>query len=267
MKNSVTIDVEDWYHCLDPNPDNWPRYEDRIVRSVQRVLEILHRASTKATFFVLGHIAVLHPELVRTIAEAGHEVASHGTWHRFVYDQDPREFEDDVSQSLAALRSITGSSILGYRAPYFSITDRSRWALALLRKLGVAYDSSIFPVYNHRYGIRNAARLPWRTDEGLIELPLSTYRACGVNIPCGGGVYFRFLPYWVTRHLLARLNAAGEPIIFYLHPWELDDGQPRISLPRALSLRHYFGLSRTAGKLSSLLRDFRFVPMREAVSL
>jgi polysaccharide deacetylase family protein (PEP-CTERM system associated) len=161
------------------------------------------------------------------------------------------------------LSSIIGEPILSYRAPYFSITQKSLWALAVLRDLGFKYDSSIFPVHNHRYGIPGAPPLPFKTDEGILEFPISTYPFAHQRIPFAGGIYFRFFPYQFVRSLCRRLNSRVEPIIFYLHPWEIDDGQPRIPLPTALRLRHYWNLDQTAGKLNRLLQDFRFAPMRE----
>lgn len=261
--NTMTVDVEDWYHPLDQEPGNWPRYEDRIVPATRRVLSLLDAARTTATFFVLGHVAERHPELVWEIHRAGHEVASHGHEHRFVYRQSEQEFEADVARSAGFLRGLVGQPVNAYRAPYFSITARSRWALGVLHRLGFAYDSSIYPVFNHRYGIPSAPRQPHRLEEGLTELPIATFPIGPLNLPCGGGVYFRFLPYAITRRLFARLNARGEKVVFYLHPWELDAGQPRIPLPPALGMRHYWGLAGTERKLALLLRDLRFGSVRD----
>ncbi|HYJ78475.1 MAG TPA: polysaccharide deacetylase family protein, partial [Longimicrobiaceae bacterium] len=167
MRNILTIDVEDWYHPLDEDPANWARYEDRIVLATRRVLQVLADNDTHATFFVLGHVADRHHELVREIHRAGHEVGCHGYEHRFVYRQTPAEFESDVGRAARLLSSITGEPVVSYRAPYFSITKKSLWALPILRDLGFKYDSSVFPVHNHRYGIPDAPRLPFTTDEGI----------------------------------------------------------------------------------------------------
>jgi polysaccharide deacetylase family protein (PEP-CTERM system associated) len=261
--NVMTIDLEDWYHCLDEDPANWHLYEDRVVIEVQRILEILKSNQTRVTFFVLGYVAERHPELIREIHRAGHEIGCHGYEHRFIYRQSPLEFESDVRRAANLLFAITGEPILSYRAPYFSITQKSLWALTVLRDLGFKYDSSIFPVRNHRYGIPGAPRLPFKTEEGILEFPISTFPFVNLNIPFAGGIYFRFFSYRFVRSLCRRLNARGESIIFYLHPWELDDEQPRIPLPAALRLRHYWKLDQTAGKLDRLLQDFRFAPMRE----
>lgn len=269
--NIITFDVEDWYHCLDENPDNWENYEDRIVSSVHQLLQILQDTNTKATFFVLGHVAEFHPDLILEIYRDGHEIATHGYYHRFIYRQSPEEFETDVSRSITLLRSIIGQPILGYRAPYFSITKDSLWALPILGKLGLKYDSSIFPVHNHRYGIPNASRLPHKTANGLLELPLSTYPIGKINVPYAGGVYFRFFPYGIFHKMLYQLNKRHEPGIFYLHPWELDDRQPRSlngkAIPFALKFRHYWRLDKTAEKLRRLLQDFQFGSVKDVIGL
>jgi polysaccharide deacetylase family protein (PEP-CTERM system associated) len=267
LQNILTFDVEDWYHCLDPDPDNWDRYEDRIVESTHAVLDVLQQTKTRATFFVLGHVAERHPELVRELVDAGQEIATHGTNHRFVYQQEPEQFARDVETSVSLLHQITGQTILGYRAPYFSVTSQSLWALSVLQQAGLRYDSSIFPVINHRYGIPDAPRKIHRTDSGLWELPPSTYRCMNVNIPCCGGVYFRFLPYIAIRAMFRSLNRRGMPVVFYLHPWELDADQPRVAVSRFLRFRHYWRLKHTARKLKRLITDFPFGSAREALGI
>ncbi len=259
----LTVDVEDWYHPLDPDPAAWPGREDRVRRSTGRLLELFAQAGATATFFVLGDVARRHPGLVREIAGAGHEVASHGMLHRFVYRQSPAEFEADVRGSRDLLQDLAGAPVVGYRAPYFSITRRTPWALGVLRGLGFRYDASIHPVHNHRYGIPDAPRLPHRTAEGLLEIPPSTFPLAGVNVPCGGGAYFRLVPYAATEAMLRRLERAGEPIVFYLHPWEVDPGQPRVAAPAGLRLRHYWALDRTEARLRRLLATFRFRSVRD----
>ena len=265
-KNMMTIDVEDWYHCLDQDPRRWSRYEARIGAPVRQLLEIFARTQTRATFFVLGQVAEGFGELVREIHAAGHEVATHGYEHRFIYRQRPDEFAADVRRSIDLLAAITGVPVRSYRAPYFSITQKSLWALPVLQELGIQCDSSIHPVLNHRYGIARAPRLPHRTAAVVLEVPVTTYPIAGpINLPCGGGVYFRVQPYWLVRRLFARLQRRGEPLVFYLHPWELDYGQPRIQLPWSLRVRHYWGLEKTAGKLERLCRDFPFTSIQEAL--
>lgn len=259
----MTVDVEDWYHPLEPDPARWGGCEDRVEGSTRRLLEVFADAGTLATFFVLGDVARRHPALVREIAAAGHEVASHGMLHRFVYRQTPAEFADDVRRSRDLLADLSGAPVVGYRAPYFSITRRSPWALGVLRELGFTYDASVHPVLNHRYGIPGAPRLPHRTAEGLLEIPPSTFRLPPrVNVPCGGGAYFRLLPYAVTERMLARLERAGERIVFYLHPWEVDPGHPRVPLPAGLRVRHYHALDRAEDRLRRLVRRFSFGSVR-----
>lgn len=265
--NVMSIDLEDWYHSLQPDPAHWCDYEDRIVAVTHRLLEIFDETASRVTFFVLGHVAERHPELIREIQDDGHEIASHGYAHGFVYRQSPEEFEADLQKSLTILKSIVLKPILGYRAPYFSITKDSLWALPVLSRLGFAYDSSIFPVINHRYGIPDAPRLPHRTSSGIVEVPLSSYPLRRFNVPCAGGAYFRILPYQISRRMLRGIAYRGEPIIFYLHPWEIDPQQPRIRLPIGLRLRHYWDLDGTTDKLRRLLRDFTFVSMKEFLGL
>jgi len=265
--HALTIDVEDWYHCLDSNPHNWHRFEDRVVHAVHLVLDVLRQADTRATFFVLGCVAQRHPALIAQLHDLGHEIACHGYDHQFIYRQSPQEFERDVARSVALLSSIIRQPVLGYRAPYFSITRESLWALPVLKKLGIRYDSSIFPVVNHRYGIPTAPRLLHEVYPGLTEVPVSTYPFVNMNIPCAGGVYFRFLPYRVIRGLFRALSRRGESIVFYLHPWELDAGQPRADVQFFLKTRHYWGLASTADKLSRLLHDFRFGTIKSMLEL
>ncbi|MBN2305514.1 MAG: DUF3473 domain-containing protein [Anaerolineae bacterium] len=263
MPHVLTIDLEAWYHGLGLTPAQQTRYDDRIAPTVCRLLDILKRTGTRATFFVLGVVAEHSPDLVRTIARDGHEIASHGYAHEFVYRQSPAAFERDVARSLAVLEPLAGQPIRGYRAPYFSITRESLWALPVLRDLGITYDSSIFPILNHRYGIPGAPRQPYTTAGGLLELPIATERIIGINIPCGGGAYFRILPYGLTRWLLRRIEARGERIVFYLHPWELDPHHPRIrsQIRGTVKVTHYWGLDRAEARFTRLLADFRFGPV------
>jgi polysaccharide deacetylase family protein (PEP-CTERM system associated) len=267
MKNIITFDVEDWYHCLEQDPGNWHGYADRIVPAVHNVLDILQRHKVRGTFFVLGYVAEHHSGLIREIHAAGHEIASHGFDHQFVYLQTVEQFRADVSRSISLIESVIHQPVVGYRAPYFSVTRSSSWALTVLRELGIIYDSSIFPVLNHRYGIPSAPRRPHTTKEGMIEVPVSTYPISKINIPCGGGVYFRFLSYPFLKKLYRRLNKNAEVIVFYLHPWELDTEEPRIKLPPFLSLRHYWGHKKAVDKLERLLTDFQFGSIKEVLKL
>jgi polysaccharide deacetylase family protein (PEP-CTERM system associated) len=226
----------------------------------------------RATFFVLGWVAERHPFLIRDISAAGHEIATHGYWHKLIYCQTPSDFADDVQRSIIAIRSALGGNgpatwdlRLGYRAPAFSITQRSLWALDILGRYGIRYDSSIFPLAVHdRYGLGDAYRFAHRVGNGIWEFPLSTVRLCGHNWPVAGGGYLRLFPFWYTRWCIHHINGEGQPAVIYVHPWELDWEQPRVTNAPLLSrFRHYVNLRETEQRLVSLLREFRFGPIRE----
>jgi polysaccharide deacetylase family protein (PEP-CTERM system associated) len=260
ITNILTIDVEDWYHGLVPIRE-WRSCEDRIVDSTRRILDIVDEAGARATFFVLGDVADTHPELVQEIAQRGHEVATHGYHHQLVYRQSRDEFERDVARSLASLRAAVSQPVVAYRAPFFSIVRESRWALDVLAALGLRFDSSVFPVHNYRYGIPDARREPYREPNGIVEVPPSTLRLGGMNVPVGGGVYFRMLPFSFLRRAYRAVNREGLPVVFYLHPWEIDPGHPRIRLSPGLRWRHYYGLDQTASRLRAVLGMLKFGPV------
>ena len=263
--NAMTIDVEDYFQvsafeAAVPR-STWDSRESRVCRNTERLLELFEASNVKATFFVLGWVAERFPGLVRRIVREGHELASHGYEHRLVYSQTPREFRDDLRRARVALEQAGGCPVIGYRAPSYSIVSRSLWALDVLVEEGYVYDSSIYPIRHDRYGIPDWQRDIHRIDRAcgsIWELPGSTIRVGAANLPIGGGGYFRLLPYGWTRHGIARLNAAGEPAIFYLHPWEIDPEQPRIHAGRVSSFRHYWNLSETEPRLKRLLGQFRF---------
>ncbi|MBI4242093.1 MAG: DUF3473 domain-containing protein [Candidatus Rokubacteria bacterium] len=265
-RNIFTVDVEDWYQGLQViPPDRWDAFEDRIWIGMEPLLALLDRHRVRGTFFVLGHLAERHPDVVRAIHDAGHEVASHGFAHEVVYTLTPEAFRADIRRSLGLLTEITGEPVRGYRAPFFSITDASRWALDILAEEGVAYDSSLFPVINDRYGVPNGDPLPhWiRTPKGpLFEIPPSTVRF-GVNLAFSGGAYLRLLHRQIIARGVARLNRAGVPCIVYIHPWELDPHHPRIPLPRRIAVSHYWNLRSTLRKLEDLVSRFPFGPIRD----
>jgi polysaccharide deacetylase family protein (PEP-CTERM system associated) len=268
--NAFTIDFEDWYHGIEIPESGWARLEDRIARSGERLLTMLQRAGVRGTFFVLGALAERHPELVRAVADAGHEIGTHGWSHTMVYQLEPERFDAELRRSIALLAAITGAPIRGHRAPYFSITRRSLWAFERLAAAGIRYDSSVFPVVNYRYGIPDAPRWPYRvaTAAGtVLEFPITTLRWFGRNVPMAGGAYFRIYPYLVTRVAFASVNAGGRPAVFYLHPWELDPDHPRIPLPRRVAVTHYANLRSTEPKLRRLLEEVRFAPMSEVLDV
>jgi polysaccharide deacetylase family protein (PEP-CTERM system associated) len=268
--NALTIDFEDWYQGLEIPHTEWGGFEDRIPAVGRRLLEILDDAGTKATFFVLGYLAEQHPELVREIQAAGHEIGTHGFSHTLIYKQTPEVFRQEITRAVRHLEDLTGAAVLGHRAPYFSITKDSLWALDTIAELGVRYDSSIFPVVNYRYGIADAPRWPYRIAAGertLEEFPITTWDVLGKNLPVAGGAYFRIYPYQLTKRAFRSINGAGKPVVFYLHPWELDPGHPRIPLPRRIALTHYFNLGATERRLRRLLRDFHFAPMGQVLNV
>src|SRR5215470_5572766 len=276
MRNAFSVDVEDWYQVSDFEEvvdfSAWDHYESRVARNTDRVLEILDGHRITATFFVLTWNAERHPEVVRRIALAGHEIASHGYRHRLVYEQSRAEFRDDIMRSKKILEDITGQPVWGYRAPSFSLTSSSLWALDILLECGMRYDSSIFPVSDRLYGIPNARRFPFviRADgeRELIEFPMSTARAAGRNWPLGGGAYLRLFPYAYMGWGIRRVNREGQSALVYMHPWELDPGQPRIKArgKRGVS-PHSINLHRTEARVSRLLREFSFAPVRDVLGL
>lgn len=267
--NVLSIDCEDWFHGLEIGVEHWHKFENRIERDNSKLLDLLEETGTKATFFILGYVAERFPQLVKEIARRGHEIGSHGYSHQFVYRQSPNEFRQEMIKSLEILEKLSGEKILSYRAPFFSITQSSLWALEILGNLGILFDSSIFPVINYRYGIPQAPRFPHWIDtknaSKILEFPISTIRILGKNIPIAGGAYFRIFPYQFIKAGIKSLNKKNQPVIFYLHPWEIDPEHPKIKLPRRISLTHYYNLSQTEAKFKNLLRDFKFIPLKRVL--
>ena len=272
MKNVMSIDLEDWFCVynlsrLIPYAD-WDKCESRVEGNTLRLLELFRKHQVEATFFVLGWVADRFPDLVREIEHEGHEIASHGYSHRLLTYMTPQEFRADLLQSLEALAKSAKQDVLGFRAPSFSLTSRTLWAIEILRESGIRYDSSVFPVGFHPdYGIVDANPRPHLLAEGLTELPMGVAEVLGRKIPCSGGGYFRLFPYALTRRLMQRCNAQGRPVIFYLHPWELDPDQPRVDgLSWSMRFRHYNNLDRTEGRLERLLGDFSFTSARRLIA-
>lgn len=263
--NALTVDVEDYYHVsafdgLIRRAD-WDALESRVVASTLRLLDALARASVRATFFVLGWVAERYPRLVRTIESAGHEIGCHSYWHNLIYRQGPAEFRRDLRRARDVLQQTLGQAVVAYRAPCFSITRRSLWALDVLIEEGFVLDSSIFPTFHDRYGMVRASRQPhWieRPAGRIGEFPLAVYPLGGYPLPIGGGGYFRLYPYMFTRFGLRAINARGRPFAVYLHPWELDPEQPRLAPGCLNAFRHYVNLHRTEARLERLLADFSF---------
>ena len=271
LKHALTVDVEDWYHVenlrLVVPPEKWPEMPARLERNVERLLGLFEECGAKSTFFVLGVAAERHPEVVRLIADAGHEVASHGWSHDLIYRQSPETFRKETRRSKALLEDLAGRRVEGYRASTFSVTERSLWALEILAEEGLVYDSSIAPVRHDRYGIPSAPEDPYLCDlengRTLIEFPVPCFRFWGWKFPLGGG-FFRLFPLRTTLAAFRRHEAQGRCAGLYLHPWEIDPDQPRVKGLKPLpKLRHYVGLRRTASKLRNLLQAFSFTTMRE----
>lgn len=271
ITNALTIDFEDWYQGLEIPYSEWDAFEDRIAAVGRKLLRILDEEKTRATFFMLGYVAEKHPELVREIEAAGHEIGTHGFSHTLIYTQTPEVFRAEMQRAVGFLEDLTGEKVVGHRAPFFSITKDSLWALDVLGELGIRYDSSIFPVVNYRYGIADAPRFPYEIERGghkFTEFPVSTLKFGKVTVPISGGAYFRIYPYQLTKQFLRAVNRQNHPFTFYLHPWELDPDHPRVKVPRRIAeLTHYFNLGATERRFRKLLRDFRFAPMKEVLNI
>jgi polysaccharide deacetylase family protein (PEP-CTERM system associated) len=264
--NAMSVDVEDYFQvsAFDRivSRAEWDQRESRVVRNTHALLDLFAASDVRATFFVLGWVAERFPALVRDIASRGHEIASHGYHHQLLYTLTPAQFREDVRRAKATLEQIAGKRVRGFRAPCFSVVSSNLWTLDVLIEEGYIYDTSIFPVHHDRYGIPDAPRHAHVLERGpgsLVELPPSTARLGGINMPIAGGGYFRLLPYAWTHWGIRRVNMRErQPVVFYIHPWEADPEQPRLPAGRLTSLRHYTGLAQTTGRLRRLLHDFRF---------
>lgn len=267
IKNALSIDTEDWYQgILQIDYRDWSNYKNRIKDNLEKILSILGEYKVTATFFVLGYLAERYPELVIHIANKGHEIASHGYYHRLVYQQTKEEFRKDVLRSKEILESIIKSEIKGYRAPFFSITKDSLWALEVLKDCGFEYDSSIFPTKNFLYGIPDAPRTIYRVkDIGIIEFPLSVSNIIGIRVPVCGGFYLRALPYSLTKIGIRCFNRKGWPVVVYLHPWEIDVSKPRIPMAMKWKIIHEYNISKMENNLNRLIKDFSFTTISEVL--
>lgn len=274
LKNAMSIDLEDWFcvHNLSGviKKTDWDNCELRVYESTKRILNLLDKHQTHATFFVLGWVAERLPKLILEIEEKGHEIAVHGYNHLLLTEITPGEFEEDLAKSVATLKGCgVRQTPLGFRAPSFTVVEKTRkWALEALEKHGFKYDSSVFPIGFHPdYGVADAPLAPYKITDNLYEFPMSCLEVFGKRLPFSGGGYFRLFPYSYTKLCMKRCNAQGRSAIFYLHPWELDPGQPRIKLPRSKAFRHYRNLDQTEKRLDALLGDFQFTTVREVLGL
>lgn len=262
--NALTVDVEDYFQVSAFAPHvrrgDWGAMECRVEQNVERILALLADANATATFFTLGWIAERYPELVRHIASAGHELASHGFGHLRATEQSRAEFLADIRLAKAILEDIAGCEIRGYRAPSFSIGHANPWAFDVIAEAGYRYSSSLYPIRHDHYGAPDAPRFAHEVRPGLLEVPVATVRVLNANLPAGGGGYFRLLPYRMSRWSIRRINACDhQPAMFYFHPWELDPDQPRVPGPGAKTrFRHYLNLRRMTPRLTRLFRDFRW---------
>lgn len=262
--NALSIDVEDYFQVSALAPhfprSQWDDIPCRVEGNVDRILAMLHEYGAKATFFTLGWIAERYPKLVRLIVMEGHELASHGYGHERATDQPRGAFLADVQLAKAVLEDIAGVEVKGYRAPSFSFGENNPWAHECLAEAGHVYSSSIYPVVHDHYGVPDAPRFAYPHPSGILEIPVTTVRAFGRNWPAGGGGYFRFFPYSLSRSLIRRVNRKdGKPAIFYFHPWEIDPDQPRVAEATGKArFRHYLNLDKTESRLHRLLSDFRW---------
>jgi polysaccharide deacetylase family protein (PEP-CTERM system associated) len=266
ITNALSVDVEDYFQVQALSgvyaPADWDSCESRVERNTEAILEIFAEAGVRSTFFTLGWVAERCPQLVRRIVDQGHELASHGYRHARVDSQTPEAFRADVRRTRRLLEDVGGAPVAGYRAATFSVGPHTPWAWQVLEEEGYAYSSSVYPVQRDYYGFRDAPREPYRPAgaERLLEIPIATARLGGRNWPCGGGGYFRLLPYPVSEAAIAYVNRVERaPAVFYIHPWELDPGQPRpAGVPLKSRVRHYLNLDKTRERLGRLVRSFRW---------
>jgi polysaccharide deacetylase family protein (PEP-CTERM system associated) len=271
VNNAISIDLEDWFCVYNLSHlikiEEWDEKELRVVNNTERLLNLFDKYDTKATFFILGWIAEKVPELITLIEDRGHEIASHGYSHSLITQVTPVFFNNDIKKALNVTRKCVKQNIIGFRAPSFTITKNTLWAIDILAQNGIEYDSSVFPVGFHpEYGISDAPLNVYKISDEITEVPLSVVEIMGKRIPCSGGGYFRQLPYSLTKYLMKKCNKMGRPVIFYLHPWEIDPQQPRVKLPFLKSIRHYNNLNKTYGRLEKLLNDFKFIPIKEIIN-
>jgi len=264
--HAFTVDVEDWFQGIELSPEAWGDKEDRLVRGVDVLLGLLDEANVKATFFVLGWVGKKYPEMVRQLAELGHEIGSHGLNHEKVYNLSPEVFRRDELETKACLEYVTGLGIVSYRAPFFSITKQSLWALDILAELGYQYDCSISPVVTWRYGIAGAPEGIYRLKAcGLIEYTISTWTLLGRAF-ASGGAYFRVFPPFLTCRPFLSVTEHGQGGMFYVHPWEYDPDHPVVDFEWKARLTHYYNLGKMSKRTQHLLKQFRFGTVHEVVS-
>ena len=267
--NIFSVDVEDYFHAsalsAGVESTGLENLEHRVYDNTQRLLQILNDSGVHGTFFVLGWVAERYAGLVKEIQKEGHEIACHGYSHSVIYEQTPESFREETLKAKKLLEDITGAPVDGYRAASFSITKETLWALDILAEAGFLYDSSIFPIHHDRYGIPDAPLEPHvrhlSNGGSLLEVPMTVAKLGKLSVPVSGGGYFRLFPYWLTRKAAKSVNAADRPCVFYVHPWEIDPGQPRLDVSGLSKFRHYNNLHKTESRLRKMLADFKFQSM------
>lgn len=272
--NAISIDLEEWFTVYNfaaifPQSE-WESLEQRAEKSVRRLLELFDEFDVKATFFILGWVAERQPKLISDIAGAGHEIATHGYGHELVKEIGPEKFREDLFKSIEAIRNaVPDADIVGYRAPSFSVNPDLNWFFETLKEAGIKYDSSLFPVAFHPdYANSGVPLEPYQIRPDVIEYPMSCVRVGKLTLPCSGGGYFRLLPYAWFKWGIKKINNEGRAAVFYLHPWEIDPGQPRIKeVPLSKQFRHYNNLKKCEKRLRKLLNDFKFTTVREVLEL
>ena len=266
IRNALTVDVEDYFQvsafAKSVDQNDWDSHPLRVEKNTHKLLDMFDEHQARATFFVLGWVAERQKSLILEIAKRGHEVACHGYSHQLVYNQTPEVFREETIRSKKILEDIIQQQVRGYRAASYSITEKSKWALDILAESGFVYDSSIFPINHDRYGMPDAPEHPYvlTTPAGhsIVEFPLSTAKIINYRLPIAGGGYFRLYPYWLSKMGLKQINRQNRPFIFYLHPWEIDPGQPKISTSWFSRFRHYNNLDKCESRLQNLMTDFQF---------
>ena len=273
IENILSVDIEEWFHPEAVQyqfpTEIWSEQTGRVDENVEKLLNLFDEKNAKATFFTLGWVAKEYPGIIKKIVDSGHEIATHGLMHRMVTKLTPEEFEKDLGESIKILEDTSGQKILGFRAPTFSIVEETFWAWEIMLKLGLIYDSSVYPIWHDRYGVPDAPRSVYTAFEqngnSLTEFPMSTMRLFGKNIPFGGGGYLRIFPNWFTRMGIKSVNKEGLPAIMYMHPWEFDPEQPKLNLGKLQSLRHYYNIDKNLSKLGQLLDEFKWTSFKNVI--
>lgn len=274
VTNALSIDLEEYFQVSNfeklLDRESWGSLPSRVEASTHRLLDAFDATGNRATFFVLGWVAERHPALVAEIAKRGHEIAAHGYHHELVYEIGPERFRADLRRSCEVIEKASGCAPRGYRAPSYSVTEESLWALDILAEEGFSYDSSIFPIHHHRYGIPSFERRPVRLTlpggGSIDEFPMTTLQLGRLTIPMAGGAYLRFMPGAMFRWGFKRLVKAGHPTVLYLHPWEIDPDQPRQDASLKVRVNHYHNLHRTEARMRRLLEAFEFAPLADVLA-